>query len=102
MGNLVNMSASETTIDLRYAKNALFVRQSVAVAFGIPLDRELTWDFLQHSLCYSSDLDVPDSVLIRGMPSSLGELEDESRMLRTFLKVLAALRGVQVRFALHD
>jgi hypothetical protein len=36
-------------IDLTYAKNALFVRQSVAVAFGIKLDREFTWDITLES-----------------------------------------------------
>jgi hypothetical protein len=102
MGAQKQMSDAQKTIDLTYAKNALFIRQSVAVAFGVPLDRELTWDFLQDKLCNSTDVAMPDCVLIRGMPSTAGELADESRMLRGFLRALEASHGVKVRFALHD
>lgn len=96
------MSDTRKTIDLTYAKNALFIRQSVAVVFGVPLDRELTWDFLQDSLCSSTEVEMPNCVLIRGMPSTNGELGDESQMLYGFLRALEAARGVEVRFALHD
>ena len=96
------MTDTRKTIDLTCAKNALFVRQSVAVAFGVPLDRELTWDFLQDRLCSSADVAMPDCVLIRGMPSTAGELGEETRMLHRFLRALEAARGVKVRIALHD
>lgn len=45
---------------------------------------------------------MPHCVLIRGMPSTTGELGDESRMLRSFLQALEDARGVKIRFALHD
>ena len=96
------MGDTQKTIDLTYAKNALFVRQSVTVAFGVLLDRELTWDVLQHRLCSSTDVAMPDCVLIRGMPSPAGELGDESRRLRSLLRELEAARGVEVRIALHN
>lgn len=92
----------QRTIDLTYAKNALFVRQSVAVAFGIPLDRELTWDFLHHRICKSHDLDMPGCVLIRGLSSASILLKDEIRMLRNLLRVLETEHGVEVRIILHD
>lgn len=102
MGDKAHMSDTRKTIDITYAKNALFIRKSVAVVFGVPLDQELTWDFLQDRLCSSTEVAMPNCVLIRGMPSATGELEDESRMLRVFLRALEDARGVKVRFALHD
>lgn len=38
------MASDQVTIDLTYGKNALFVRQTVAVALGIAINRELTWE----------------------------------------------------------
>lgn len=92
----------QKTIDLTYAKNALFIRQSVAVVFGIPIDRELTWDFLQDRLCNSPALKMPEHVLIRGLPTASLALGDECQMLRNLLQVLGKARGVQIRIVLHD
>lgn len=36
------MHTEQTEIDLTYAKSPLFVRQTVAVSLGIPIDREFT------------------------------------------------------------
>lgn len=95
------MCEMERTIDLTYAKNALFVRQSVALAFGIPIDRELTWDFIQDRICNSHGFEMPGRVLIRGLPSPSSALGDESRMLRNLLRLLETAHGVEVRIVLH-
>ena len=95
------MSDTQKTIDLSYAKNALFVRHSVAIFFGIPFNHELTLDFLQDRLCGSTDVTISGCVLIRGLPSTVGELGDESRMLFSFLRALEAAHNVEVRIALH-
>ena len=36
------MHTEQTEIDLTYAKSPLFLRQTVAVSLGIPIDREFT------------------------------------------------------------
>jgi len=91
----------QATIDLTYARNALFVRQSVAVAFGIPVDRELTSEYLQDRLCNAHDLEIPKRVLIRGLPSASSALGDESRMLRQLLRALQAAYGIEIDIVLH-
>ena len=96
------MSALRIEIDLTYAKNALFVRQSVALAFGIPIDRELTWEFLQGRICNSEDVAIPTHVLVRGLPNSGGSLGEESQMLRRLLRELESVHDIQVQFVIHD
>ena len=97
-----DMCNKQVTIDLTYAKNALFVRQSVAVAFAVPIDREITWIFLQDLLCNSSEFAVPARVLVCGLPSASGTIGDEIRMFRTFLRALATTRSIEVQIVLHD
>ena len=92
-----DMCNKQVTIDITYAKNALFVRQSVAVAFGVPIDREITWVFLQDLLCNSSEFALPARVLVCGLPSASGAIGDEIRMLRTFLRALATTRSIEVQ-----
>jgi len=96
------MNDSQVTIDLTYAKNALFVRQSVAVAFGIHIDRELTWGFLKNSICGSEDLTMPKRVIIRGLPSDSGVLGEESQMLRGLLRAVRTVHNIEVQIVLHD
>ena len=92
----------QKSIDLTYAKNALFVRQSVAIAFGIPIDRELTWDFLHDRLQNSRDLNMPEHLLVRGLPAASLAVGSECRMLQNLLRMLGTTHGVQVRIVLHD
>lgn len=97
-----DMCNKQVTIDLAYAKNALFLRQSVAVAFGVPIDREITWVFLQDMLGNASECALPARVLVCGLPSVSGAIGDEIRMLRTFLRALATTRNIEVQIVLHD
>lgn len=96
------MRNKQVSIDITYAKNALLVRQSIAFAFGVPIDREITWDFLQYLLCNSSEFALPARVLVCGLPSVSGAIGDEIRMLRTFLRALARTRSIEVQIVLHD
>lgn len=104
MMDSTDMCNKQVTIDITYAKNALFVRQSVAVAFGVPIDREITWVFLQDLLCNSSEFALAARVLVSGLPSASGAIgdEDEIRMPRTFLRALATTRSIEVQIVLHD
>jgi len=95
------MGDMERTIDLTYAKNALFVRQTVAVAFGIPIDQELTWGFLQDRLCTSGGPEIPERILVRGLSLASIQLEEECQMLRNLLRALGTVHGVVVQIALH-
>ena len=90
------------TLDFTYAKNALFVRQSVAVAFGIPLDRELTWDYLRERICDPGNAAIPQRLLLIGLPTLSTMLPEESRMFSAVLKELRTLRpDIEILVELH-
>lgn len=82
------MSHGQVRIDFSDAKNALFVRQTVAKAFGLPLDREFTWDILRSLICYPENSALPESLLIEGLPSLGVCVPDEAQHLTTFLRDL--------------
>lgn len=96
------MSDSQITIDLTYAKNALFIRQSVAVAFGIPIDGELTWDFLRDRIGGADTHAMPADVTVRGLPNVSGTLGEESQMFLGVLRTLEAVHGTKVMFVICD
>ncbi|WP_073213328.1 hypothetical protein [Massilia sp. CF038] len=96
------MSDLQITIDLSYAKNALFIRQSVAVAFGVPIDRELTWDFLRDRIGSTDTHAMPNDVTVRGLPNLSGALGEESQMFLGLLRTLGAVHGTKVMFVIHD
>jgi hypothetical protein len=91
----------EKTIDLTHAKNALFIRQAVALAFGVPIDQELTWEVLHERLCTSTGLEIPERILVRGLPQASIHLSEECQMLRNLLKALGTARGIVVQIVLH-
>ena len=95
------MGDIERTIDLTHAKTALLVRQTVAVAFGVPIDQELTWEVLHKRLCTSTRLDIPERILVRGLPQASIHLSEECQMLRNLLKALGTARGIVVLIVLH-
>lgn len=89
-------------LDFTCAKNALFVRQTVAVAFGVPLDRELTWEYLRERICDPGNAEVPKRLLLTGLPALSTMLPEENRMLSAVLKELRSLRpDIEIKVVLH-
>lgn len=96
------MSANELRIDLGCAKNALFVRQTIAAAFGVPLNMEFTWEILRKLICYPENPALPQSILIEGFPGLNTRVPDEGRNLSNFLRDLRAVRpDIKVSILLH-
>ncbi len=96
------MDNTQVTIDLSYAKNALFIRQSVAVAFGVPIDRELTWGFLKDAICAIDHLAIPKQVTVCGLPSDSGMLGEESRMLMGLLRTIREIHNIKIWIVIND
>jgi hypothetical protein len=91
------------TLDFSFAKNALFVRQTLASAFGIPFDREFTWDALNPLICDAARARNLTQISVQGI-SQLGvALPEEAKSFRELLGVLRAqLPHLKVLFTLHD
>lgn len=81
---------SEKTIDFSYRRSPLAVRQTLAVAFCIPLDRELTWDYLRMCICDPSNIELPTKIVLRGLAGM--RLPDEERELSALFRALQVVR----------
>jgi hypothetical protein len=93
----------EVTIDLGFAKNALFVRQTTAVAFGIPLGREFTWSILREESISSANIAAVKKICIRGFSGLSLRLPDEAKMFMGFLQDLKAARpDIEVMIVICD
>ena len=86
------MRPTRLQIDLRHAKNALFVQQTVAVAFGLKLDREFTWDGLTSLVCGLEDAELPAKILVHGITGLDIRVPGEDRKLSAFFDALRARR----------
>lgn len=96
-------SMKSVTLDFSFAKSPLFVRQTVASAFGIPLGQEFTWAVLASLTCEATRLSAPDQLVIVGISQLEVALPDEAKSLREFLGVLRAnLPNLKVLFSLHS
>ena len=96
------MASGQVTIDLTYAKNALFVRQTVAVAFGMPINRELTWEILRDRLCDPENRSLPATIVVKGLPSLGLSVPSEAKSLRSVLRELGTLRrDITISILLH-
>lgn len=84
------MAQDVVRINLTYAKNALFVRQTVAVAFGIPLDQEFTWPILYKVVSTSEKLAETRKILIEGMPATT--ISGELKLLSGFFREINVIR----------
>lgn len=94
--------SDKMVIDLTWAKNALFVRQTIAKSFGIPLDREFTWDSLQALICFSGNPKIPAKIDVYGFAGLGCSLKLEAEMFSTFLQALKIARpDVDVRVVLQ-
>lgn len=82
----------ELRIDMTRAKNALFVRQTVAIAFGLPLDQEFTWDSLRALICYAGNPRIPATISVDGLASMSLNVASEEREFSDFLKALQVAR----------
>ena len=94
--------SDEMVIDLTWARNALFVRQTIAKSFGIPLDREFTWDSLQTLICFSGNPKIPAKIAVFGLAGLGVSLPRETEKFSAFLRALKMARpDVDVRVRLH-
>ena len=84
--------SEKLVIDLTWAKNALFVRQTIAKSFGVTLDREFTWDSLQSLICFPGNPHVPEKIVVNGMTGLSCRIPMESKLLMDFLKALRKVR----------
>lgn len=93
---------SHVSIDLTYGKNALFVRQTVAIAFGVPLGQEFTWDMLGNLICARKSIDLPGRISVLGLSSFAVHVPDEARSFQKFLDRLCAEHpGIDVVIRIH-
>lgn len=89
---------SKVLIDLTYGKNALFVRQTTAAAFGIPLGWEFTWADLGDTICSHAVEALPSQVIVDGLSSLSLRVPSEARAFNEFLRRLAAAHpSVRIR-----
>jgi hypothetical protein len=90
-------------LDFTFAKNALFVRQTVAVAFGIPLGEEFTWRSLSALVCEAAKASPPAQVKVLGLSALSTLLPTEARSLKELLGILQGQHpGLEVFIVLHD
>ena len=82
------MRSGNLRIDLTYARSPLYVRQTVAQAFGIPLGREFTWHILRDLICGLPASALPASVTFAGWSQMSMIIRDESENLSAFLSEL--------------
>lgn len=97
------MQKEITTLDFTYAKTPLFVRQTLAKTFGVPLNQEFTWYILRAKIFDRTHSIPVTSLLIVGRSKLAQTLPEESDSLSNFLKELGTLRpDIDIRVVLHD
>jgi hypothetical protein len=85
-------------IDLSRGKNALFIRQTVAAAFGIPLGREFTWDDLRGLICCPGNPRIPARMEVDGFVGFSLRAAEEAEMFMAFLAELRTIRpDIEIR-----
>jgi hypothetical protein len=97
------MNGNTVKVDFTYAKNALFVRQTVAAALGVPLGREFTWELLSTLVCDAACELNPSRLVVTGLSNLAVSLPDEAAMFRGLLRdIKARLPSLDIRVVLHD
>lgn len=97
------MHDSQVTIDLSFAKSPLAVRQTIGLAIGLAIDKEITWRNLRDYLCDPASSRVPKYLLFRGLSNLALTVPDEEKMLRQIIRAMEVFRpDVTVRIVLHD
>lgn len=97
------MKTDAVFVDLSTAKTALFVRQTLASAFSIPLMQEFTWDLLTNQICEAARDSELKRISFRGLSQLQTSLPDEAKALTEFLRALQfRLPRLTVLVTLHD
>lgn len=78
----------DVTLDFEYGRTPLFVRQTVAVAFGIPLGQEFTWDTLTKLVLENVKSSPPRQVSVLGLMHIGVALPEEYEMVSSLLRKL--------------
>lgn len=90
-------------IDLTYARSALYVRQTIAQAFGIPLGREFTWHMLRDLICGQPASALPRSITFAGRIRMSMVIREEAENLSAFLSELKRVHPhIEVWTIIHD
>jgi hypothetical protein len=90
-------------VDLTYAKTPLFVRQTLASAFGVPLGQEFTWDSLRELICDAARASRPERMTVSGLSNLAVSLPDEAAQFKGLLRDLKIwLPRLDIRVVLHD
>lgn len=78
----------DLTLDFEYGRTPLFVRQTVATAFGITLGQEFTWDSLANLVRDAVRASPPRSIRVLGLPYLDMVIPEEARCLSVLLREL--------------
>ena len=78
----------ELTLDFECGRTPLFVRQTVAVAFGIPLGQEFTWESLTALVCAFVKASPPRRISVLSLVYLSVVLTDEAAMVNALLRKL--------------
>ncbi len=82
----------DLTLDFECGRTPLFVRQTLAVAFGIPLGQEFTWTSLTNLVLEAVRASPPRRVSVLGLVYLGSVLPEEAAMVRGLLRDLGKLR----------
>ena len=97
------MNEKAIELDFTFAKNALYVRQTLAAAFGVPLGQEFTWDSLSGLVCNAACATKPSRLTVSGLSNMAVRLPEEAAMFRGFMRdVQERLPNLDIRIVLHD
>ena len=92
----------ELRLDFTYARTALFVRQTLALALRLPLNQEFTWPFLKDRVCDPTDTILPKRIVLVGISALRSSLPEEAAMLLGVFRELRLLRpDIKVMVVLH-
>lgn len=92
----------EYIIDMTYAKNALFVRQTLAKVAGLPINQEISWKMLRDAMCDPANTSMPKNILFRGLPGLSSRVAQEDKELWKLLRALRIARpDIKVMVVLH-
>lgn len=83
--------SQQIKIDMSFALNALYARQTVAMSFGIEINQEFTWDLLERLVLDSDVLRDTPSILVQGRSQLAVRLPKEDTALRALLQKISHL-----------
>lgn len=78
-------------IDMSFASNVLYVRQTVAKSFGIAINQEFTWELLEKLVLDSDVLLATPSILVEGRSQLAIRLPKEDAALGALLQKITHL-----------